>query len=221
MAVRAVLLDVNETLFSLSAVRDRLERSGLGAEHLPTWFAEVLRDGFAAAAAGGFAAFPDIARYHLEERARHDGIDDTRRLADEILEGFEEVEAHGDLADGLRGLREAGLVVATFTNGTAGITRRFLEEAGLTDEVDHVLDVVDPQVWKPQAAAYRWACDRIGVRRGEAALVAVHPWDVQGAQRAGLTGCWVDRAGDTPWPPFFAEPDHTVTRLTDVAGVLA
>jgi 2-haloacid dehalogenase len=221
VAVRAVLLDVNETLFSLDAVRDRLERAGIGAEELPAWFAQVLRDGFAAAAADAFAAFPEIARYHLQELARRDAIEDPDWVAGEVLEGFTEVEPHEDVQDGLAALADAGLVIATFTNGSVEITRRFLEEFGLTDHVDHLLDVTGPQVWKPHASAYRWACDRIGVRAGEAALVAVHPWDVQGAQHAGLTGCWLDRAGDTPWPPFFAAPDVTVDRLGDVAAELA
>lgn len=221
MAIRAVVLDVNETLFSLSAVRDRFERTGLGAEHLPLWFAEVLRDGFGVAAADGFATFPDIARHHLESLARSQGIEDAGAVADEVLAGFQEVTPQDDTLEGLAALREAGHVVATFTNGTVEVTRTFLEEHGATDLVDHVLDVSGPELWKPHAAAYRWACDTIGVRTREAAMVAVHPWDIHGAQRAGMTGVWLDRAGAGNWPAFLPPPDLTVVRLADVPGRLA
>lgn len=216
MAIRAVVLDVNETLFSLSAVHDRFERVGLGAEHLPLWFAEVLRDGFAVAAADGFATFPDIARHHLESLARSQGIADAAGVAEEVLAGFGEVVAHPDTLPGLTALRDAGLLVATFTNGSAEVTRNFLEELGALDLVQHLLDVSGPGLWKPHAAAYRWACDRIGVRTREAALVSVHPWDVAGAEHAGLTGCWLDRTGDGTWPAFLPDPAVSVGRLDEV-----
>lgn len=221
MSVRVVLLDVNETLFSLSAVQERFARTGLGAERLPGWFAGVLRDGFAVAAAAGFALFPEIAQVHLEALAREQGLDDPSAVASEVLGGFEEVEPHEDTLAGLRSLQEAGHRVATFTNGTTAITRTFLERIGAADLVDHVLDVTGPQLWKPHPAAYRWACDAVGVRTKEAAMVAVHPWDIQGAQRAGMTGCWVDRSGDTAWPSFLPEPSVSVRRLDEVAGALA
>lgn len=221
MAIRAVVLDVNETLFSLSAVHDRFERVGLGAEHVPLWFAEVLRDGFAVAAADGFATFPDIARHHLLTLARSQGIEDGGSVADEVIAGFGEVVAHEDTLEGLAALHDAGYIVATFTNGTAEVTRSFLDEVGATDLVQHVLDVSGPEVWKPHPAAYRWACDTIGVRPKEAALVAVHPWDVAGAQRVGMTGCWLDRAGGDPWPSFLRGPDATVGRLPEVPARLA
>lgn len=220
MAVRAVVLDVNETLFSLEAVRDRFERAGLGAEHLPLWFAEVLRDGFAVAASDGFATFPDIARHHLRVLARSQGVADADGVADEVIAGFGEVTGHEDTLAGLTALQDAGYLVATFTNGTAEVTRGFLEELGASDLVQHVLDVSGPELWKPHAAAYRWACDTIGVRTREAAMVAVHPWDVQGAQRAGMTGCWLDRAGTGDWPAFLPPPDTTVARLPDVPAAL-
>lgn len=221
MTVRAVLLDVNETLFSLSAVEERFDRVGLGREHLPLWFAEVLRDGFALAAADAFATFPDLGRHHLEELARSQGIADAGAVADEVLAGFGEVLPHEDTLSGLTALREAGVVVATFTNGTVAVTRDFLEEIGATALVDHVLDVSGPALWKPHAAAYRWACDTVGVRTKEAAMVAVHPWDVQGAQRAGMTGCWLDRTGEGTWPPFLPEPTVTASALSEVPGRLA
>lgn len=50
-------------------------------------------------------------------------------------------------------------------------------------------------------------------------LVAVHPWDIDGASRAGLGTAWVDRAG-TPYPPSFTPPSLRATGLTDLAGQL-
>jgi 2-haloacid dehalogenase len=50
-------------------------------------------------------------------------------------------------------------------------------------------------------------------------LVAVHPWDIDGAPRAGLSTAWVNRTG-APYPACFTPPTHTVSGLTDLAGLL-
>lgn len=219
MSTRAVIFDVNETLFSLEPVRVRFDRTGIGAEAVPEWFASVLRDGFAVAASGGFAAFPEVAHYHARLEARHHGFLDEEAIADEILDGFQEVGAHLDVPGALAAVKEAGLSIATFTNGTAAITHTFLEHAGLEDLVDHVLDVSGPGIWKPAPAAYRWACEQVGVEPAETAMVAVHPWDVHGAKQVGMTGVYVDRDGDD-YPAFFDGPDVRVTDLGDLASAL-
>jgi 2-haloacid dehalogenase len=51
-------------------------------------------------------------------------------------------------------------------------------------------------------------------------LVAVHPWDIHGAARAGLRTAWLNRTG-TKYPSYYARPDLTVTALTDLAPALA
>jgi len=48
-------------------------------------------------------------------------------------------------------------------------------------------------VWKPAAAAYDYAVAECGVEALDAMLVAVHPWDIDGASRAGLATAWLDR----------------------------
>ncbi len=141
MTIQAVVFDVNETLFPLTPLRDRFDRTGLGSESVERWFAEILRDGFAVAAADGFVPFPAVARHHLLHLARQRGFTDAERVADEVLGGFEEVGAHHDVIDGMRSLREAGYRLATFTNGTVEVTRGFLERTGIEDLVDEVLDV--------------------------------------------------------------------------------
>ena len=48
-------------------------------------------------------------------------------------------------------------------------------------------------------------------------LVAVHPWDIDGAKRAGLRTAWINRGGQ-PYPGYFLAPDHSVTGLSELAG---
>ncbi len=90
--IELAILDVNETLFPLDAVADRLSQVGLDGQ-LGSWFARILRDGFAAAAAGAFARFPGLARHHLTVLfgERGEQVDDDR--LDHVINGFREVTA--------------------------------------------------------------------------------------------------------------------------------
>ena len=53
----------------------------------------------------------------------------------------------------------------------------------------------------------------------EAMLVAVHPWDTDGASRAGLGAVWVNR-GDAAFPGYFRSPDMEASSLVDLADQL-
>jgi 2-haloacid dehalogenase len=50
----------------------------------------------------------------------------------------------------------------------------------------------------------------------DVSLVAVHPWDIDGASRAGLGTAWINRTGG-PYPKYFTAPDLTARSLTDLA----
>src|SRR5680860_439644 len=113
--IELVILDVNGTLFSLDAVADRFAEVGLHGE-LDVWFARILRDGFAAAAAGGFAAFPALARHHLSVLldAHDEAVEAvTEERLDRVIDGFTQVTAHADVGPGLRRLADAGVTVTT------------------------------------------------------------------------------------------------------------
>ena len=51
-------------------------------------------------------------------------------------------------------------------------------------------------------------------------LVAVHPWDIDGAGRAGMQTVWIDRTG-VPYPGYVTPPTHTVSSLPGLSARLA
>ena len=214
MAITVVLFDVNETLSDMTPLRRRLGEAGIGEQQFGAWFAGVLRDGIGLTAAGGFAAFRDLAADGLRALGASD------ESVQKVLAGFEELDVHPDVPEGVRALRAAGLRLATLTNGSVAITEQLLARAGLRAEFEALLDVTEPRAWKPAPAAYRYALQRLGVRADETLLVAVHPWDVDGAMRAGLPGAWV-RRGAPSYPSAMTPPSHVVDDLRDLAAALA
>jgi 2-haloacid dehalogenase len=219
-AVRVAVLDVNETLFDLAPLRARLAEAGAPGSLLGEWFAGTLRDGFALAAAGGHADFRTIGTAVLAGLLEARGVDDPGGGAAHVLDGFEELAPHPDVAPGLERLREAGLRAVTLTNGNGALTGRLLARAGLGHLVEHRLSVDDVRRWKPVPEPYLHAVATCGVAPAEAAMVACHPWDVHGALRAGLRGAFLAR-GPGAYPAFFMPPDVTAPTLAGVADGLA
>lgn len=209
-----VLLDVNQTLFPLQPVEDRMIEAGLDGQ-FELWFTRILRDGFAAAAAGGSAGFRDLADHHLRQLLRRRKLDASDAVVSHVLGGFDEVVPHPDVAAGLVALRDAGVPAVALTNGSGELTRGFLDRAGLTDLVAAVHDVGEAGRWKPAPQAYRFVLERRGVAPAAAAMVAAHPWDLFGAGSAGLVTAWVDRDG-SGYPEAFGSPDVSAARFDDL-----
>jgi 2-haloacid dehalogenase len=216
--VELVVLDVNETLFSLTPIARRMAEVGLDGR-LELWFARVLRDGIAAAATGRIVTFRELAEHHLLDLLPAQVTSEPDTAVDHVLAGFGEVAPHPDVEPGLRSLRDAGIEVVTLTNGSADITHAFLERAGLTALVDGVHDVTEVGRWKPAPEPYRGVLERRGVAPEAAAMVAVHPWDLLGAGSVGMITAWLDRGG-AGYPAPFGAPDVRASTLEVLAAQL-
>lgn len=75
--------------------------------------------------------------------------------------------------------------IATLTNGAVDVSEALLERAGLSGLVERALSVNEVRRWKPADEPYLYAARELGVEPERSVLVAVHPWDVDGAKRAG------------------------------------
>ncbi len=219
---RVIVFDVNETLSDMSPIRDRFEDLGVGAHLVAPWFAGLLRDGFVLTITGDNPAFADLAAaslrttlHGLPGAAAHDMDAAVRH----VMAGFMALPLHPDVAPGVRALADRGIRMVTLSNGSTAVAEGLFERAGISDAFEHLLSVEDAPAWKPAASAYQHALDTCGVAAGEAMLVAVHPWDVHGAARAGLRTAHLDRTG-APWPEPLTPAEITVTTLTDLAGRL-
>lgn len=215
-----LVFDVNETLSDLSPMAVRFEDVGAPGHLATTWFAGLLRDGFALTVAGVGEPFARIG----EEQARIslNGLQLSKSIEDavaHIMDGFGELGVHDDVPDGIRALSGLGIRLVTLSNGSVSVAERLLGEAGLREHFEQLLSVDEAGIWKPAVGAYAYALDRCGVEPRDAMLVAVHPWDTDGAARAGLGSAWINRGGTT-YPRYFTRPNLEATSLVDLAEQL-
>lgn len=216
-----VVFDVNETLSDLEPLSGRFADLGVPEAMARLWFTSVLRDGLALAAAGSAQPFARIGAETLRSLLANASIDrDIDAAIDHVLGGFMALAVHPDVPAGVRALRAAGLPLVTLSNGAAAVAEALLGSAGLRAAFDHVLSVEDAGVWKPAPGAYQHAGRVCGTALSDMVLVAVHPWDIDGAARAGMATAWLNRTG-LPYPGHFTPPVHTIGALDELAGVLA
>jgi len=216
-----VAFDVNETLSDMAPLGHRFADLGADQRLAGLWFASVLRDGFALAAAGDASPFQQVAREAL--RATLAGCQLDRGVdaaVDHVMAGFDALTVHDDVRAGIPALSALGARIVTLSNGAAAVAQRLFDRAGLRGHVEHFLSVDDAGAWKPARAPYLYAARSCAVDPGQLLLVAVHPWDIHGASRAGLRTAWVNRTG-AHYPACFAAPEVEVASLEQLAALFA
>lgn len=220
MRPEVIVFDVNETLSDISFLDARFAEVGAPELLRPVWFTSVLRDGFALATSGTQAKFSTIGADSL--RSVFTGIALNRDVDDavqHVMQGFSTLPVHGDVPAGIRALRATSRRLVTLTNGATAVAEGLLGSAGLLDQFEALLTVEDANVWKPGLGAYEHASQRCDAPLSEMLLIAVHPWDIDGAARAGMSTAWINR-NDTPYPSYYKQPDYTVTALDQLAEQL-
>ena len=215
-----IVFDVNETLSDMSPMTGRFTDIGAPGHLAVLWFATLLRDGFALTAAGGQQPFADLGVGALKTVLR--GVEVNRDLGaaiGHVMDGFSGLGVHSDVPDGVRALRRSGRRLVTLTNGSTQVSEGLFAGAGIRDEFEALLSVEDAGAWKPARAAYEYAARTCGTELADMLLVAVHPWDIDGAARAGMATAWISRDGGE-YPTVFTPPTHTAASLTELAEQL-
>lgn len=224
--IRAITLDLDDTLWAIGPVIERAERrlwSWL-REHYPRvtehWdeaSLALLKDRVVLAHRDQAHDLRLLRRAMLSEVAIGAGY--GTELVDPAFDVFDEarntVDLFPDVVPALKRLRDDYVLVAV-TNGNA-----CLETIGIRHLFDDVVTAVDAGVAKPEQAIFDAACQRAGVPPEEVLHVGDHPEiDVAGAKQAGLRAAWVNR-NDEPWPERLSRPDAVIAALTELPRLLS
>ncbi len=216
---KAVAFDSFQTLFSLDPLKPRLERVGINAAQLSPWYARAVRDGCALAAADTYQPWADIAAAALTGLAEEMG---TRLSPDQVasvMAGLRDLRPMDDVRPAFDKLKAAGVAVALYSQGSPAVMRHLIDQARLSDVVDHVISCDDVRALKPLARGYHHVCDVFGHRPADVALVAAHSWDCHGAARAGLSTGWVRRQ-EIQFNAVMGKPDVQGDHLVQVVNRL-
>ena len=224
--VRAISFDLDDTLWPIWPVIERAEaalHAYLGA-HCPRTAAAYpvarmrqLREQVA-------HEHPHLAhdftaqRLICLERALTEGGEDVahaRPAFDALYVERNRVSFYDDALPALEALA-ARFRLASLTNGNAD-----LERIGIAGRFAVRVAAREMGVAKPERAIFEHTVRALGVDAAEVLHVGDDPWlDVDGAARAGLRTCWINRDG-AAWPEALPRPDLEVPDLLTLVAALA
>ncbi len=215
---RVMVFDVNETLSDMSPMAQRFTAVGAPAHLAATWFASLLRDGFALTATGANPAFAELGAEALRN-SLSEQVGDVDAAVEHIMSGFASLPVHPDVVEGIRSLHSLDISLVTLSNGSTAVAQGLFNRNDIADCFDRLLSVDKAPLWKPAESAYNFALKACACEASEAMLVAVHPWDIHGAHQAGLATAWINRTG-AHYPAYFTAPDMEATSMVDLATQL-
>ncbi|MEV5882892.1 HAD family hydrolase [Streptomyces sp. NPDC052020] len=231
MAIRAVVWDVDDTLFDYTTA----DREGMRA-HL---VAEGLLDGYGSAerALARWREITEVqwARFaagevdFVTQRRDRTRVFLGRDLTDaEADDWFERYLAHYEAAWALfpdvlpvLDALAASHRHAVLSNSSLTVQDHKLRVLGVRNRFEAILCAAELGVCKPEAGAFLAACDALGLAPHEVAYVGDHPEiDGRGAADAGLLSVWIDRGGScaTAVPPAGPRRIATLAELPALLG---
>lgn len=141
---------------------------------------------------------------------------------DKVMTALTAAEPFADVGPGLKALQAKGYEINALTNGSAALAKAVITRSGFPErKLGALMDVNMACAWKPAAASYQWAVEKLGLQPYEVLMVASHAWDVFAAMREGLQGAYVQRDDIEHWPGYIKiTPRYSVRSLEELAEKL-
>ncbi len=229
-AVRAITLDLDDTLWPFAPIGVRIERAldDWMREHCPATAAMFPVAAMRALREQMFTRHRELAhdmsalrRLTIEHALRESGADPA--LAGPAYDVFfaarNEVEFYPDAREALSRI-SARVPVVALSNGNADLDR-----IGIRHHFTDCVSAHEHGAAKPDPGIFLAACARLGLPPASVLHVGDHPEsDVAGAARAGMRSCWINRRGAdgrlAPWRHRTATPDLNFDTLSGLADWL-
>lgn len=216
---RVVAFDVIGTLFPLEPLRPALVSLGLPAAGLEGWFAAGCRDAFALAAVGDYEPFAAVLEAALDGVLAEQRLDPPDHDRKKLMKRMEQLDVRDGAREAFTTLTEAGIPVMALSNGSHSSTKALLVRAELDGLVRDIVSVDEVKLAKPRSEVYAQAAETAGVEPAELALVAAHPWDINGAAAVGFVTAYL--SADRPYSRVMRTPDLEAGTLSELAVLLA
>jgi 2-haloacid dehalogenase len=165
----------------------------------------------------GHSGYLETCRRALLYCLRLYGIPFTDQEVRELMQAWQSLTPHADVAEGLRRLKPRFKLVA-LSNGEQPYLEH-LEKERMRFAFDALISVQRAGVFKPHPAVYRSGAMALGVEPHEIMMVAAHAFDIMGARACGYRGAYVNRYR-LPYEESPHRPDIEVRDFVELADAL-
>ena len=183
------------------------------------WRQKQLEFTFRLAAMERYEDFEQVTRKALDYALVATGNSLETQQKNILMAQYNDLERFIDVEPGLQRLKEAGYRMVVFSNGSPAMLTGIMNAANLNPYFKGFVSVDEVKAYKPSPIVYRHVAKTLGRPIGEVCLISSNPFDVIGAEAAGMRAAWVNRSGglfDTLAPM----PQMVVKSLVELANVL-
>ena len=183
------------------------------------WRQKQLEFTFRLTAMERYEDFEEVTRKALDYALAAAGctLDGTQKFA--LMGQYNDLERFADVEPGLQRLKEAGYTMIVFSNGSPSMLRAIMNAVNLLSYFQGFVSVDEVKVYKPSPKVYRHAAVRLGRPVGEVRLISSNPFDVIGAESAGMQAAWVNRSAGL-FDTLASRPAMIVQSLIELADAL-
>ena len=165
----------------------------------------------------GHAGYLETCRRALVYCLRLNAIGFTDEEVRDLMQSWQHLEPHADVAEGLRRLKPRFRLVA-LSNGEQPYLEH-LERERMRFGFEAIISVQRAGVFKPHPAVYRSGAMALGVEPQSIMMVAAHSFDIMGARACGFRGAYVNRYR-LPYEESPYRPDIEVRDFIELADAL-
>ena len=220
--VEALAFDMYGTLVDPIRIWKQLEHffPGDAQRIAEIWRQKQLEFTFRLTAMQRYEDFEQVTSKALDYALVANGHSLETQQKNSLMDQYNDLECFADVEPGLQQLKDAGYTMVVFSNGSPAMLTGIMNAANLNPYFKGFVSVDEVKVYKPSPIVYRHVANSLGRLIGEVRLISSNPFDVIGAESAGMQAAWVNRSSglfDTLAP----RPQMVVKSLVELADVLA
>ena len=216
-SIKAIVFDAYGTLLSIDALDARLEKHfGVQAKAInQVWRQKQLEYTWLRGLMQEYRPFSTVTGEALEFACQHLGIGLTPATKEDLVRGYFELTAYGDVKAALERLSES-YSLAVLSNADPAMLTTAMAHNQLSAHLYAILSVDAVQMFKPHPSVYQVAVDKFKLSPSEIAFVSSNTWDISGSSAFGFSPVWLNRFGKT-MDTLGYSPTLTIQTLADLS----
>jgi 2-haloacid dehalogenase len=241
MTIKALVFDAYGTLYDVHSVYAKTEELCPGKGDLITqiWRLKQLEYTWLQTSLQDYRNFAFLTHASLEFALRAVGVEPNETLSTPLFDKYLDLDPYPDAKDALAKLKKlGGHKLAILSNGSTDMLSTLVENSGLDAYLDAAISVDEAKKYKPHPDCYALVEKALGLQKEDVLFVSSNSFDVAGAKHFGFKVAWIQRGDNleaSKYPVLPAQmyrllranaemlgyvPDHTVSALTDLPGLL-
>lgn len=213
--------DIYGTTIDTTAVSKKLDLlvGDLSAMFTQQWRDKQLEYSFRRGLMRDYVTFPVCTEQALNYTDALLGTNLADSDKQELMALYKVLPAFDDVVPALQQLKAKHAKLYAFSNGTTEGVENLLIHAGLSDYFLDIISVDEIKTFKPSPDTYQHLLSRTNSAKENCWLISSNPFDVLGAENAGLNTAWVQRSSKSVFDPWGTTPTKVISSLTELASI--